>query len=157
MATRILILEDNADRRDAMRDCLGERLPLYTLHMTDDPGEFVAYLGEYAGDILAVSLDHDLHERPDQSTTLTGMQVVDHLVTTPPAFPVLMHTSNRHDGETMRRRLVGHGWRVRWVVPFDGTTWVATDWYHALKRAIRVKAPRKPVSDCPAEEKRNDP
>ncbi len=140
---RILILEDNADRRHAMTDCLRERLPLHTFHITDDPETFIGYLGEFAGDILAVSLDHDLHERPDQSTTLTGMQVVDHLVTIPPAFPVLMHTSNRHDGETMRSRLVESGWRVRWVIPFDGTTWVATDWYRALKRATRATDARR--------------
>lgn len=144
MANRILILEDNADRREAMSDCLGKRLPQHTLHMTDDPDEFIQYVREFAGDILAVSLDHDLHERPDQSTTLTGMRVVDHLVTIPPAFPVLMHTSNRHDGETMRSRLVDAGWRVRWVIPFDGTTWIPSDWYRALKRAIRASAPRRP-------------
>lgn len=146
MAKRILILEDNDDRREAMRDWLGDRMSMYSLHITDDPDTFIGYVREYAGNILAVSLDHDLHERPDQSTTLTGMQVVDHLVTVPPAFPVLLHTSNRHDGERMRSRLIDSGWGVQWVVPFDGTTWVATDWYHALKRAIRATAPRKPVA-----------
>ena len=151
MVKRILILEDNTDRREAMRDCLGERLPRHTLHITDDPDEFIGYVGEYAGDILAVSLDHDLHERPDQSTSLTGMLVVDHLVSIPPAFLVLMHTSNRHDGETMRSRLVDAGWRVRWVVPFDGTSWVATDWYHALRRATRARSPRRPPTDRPVD------
>ena len=146
MAKRILILEDNEDRREAMRNWLGDRMPMYTLHITNDPDTFIGYVGEYAGNILAVSLDHDLHERPDQSTTLTGMQVVDHLVRLSPSFPVLLHTSNRHDGWTMRSRLTDSGWGVQWVVPFDGTTWVATEWYHTLKRAIRATAPRKSVS-----------
>lgn len=146
MAKRILILEDNADRREAMTQWLGDRMPMYPLHITDDPETFVGYVREFAGNILAVSLDHDLHERPDRSTTLTGMQVVDHLVTISPSFPVLMHTSNRHDGETMRSRLTKSGWGVQWVIPFDGTTWVATEWYRVLKRAIRSAAPRVPVS-----------
>ena len=145
MAKRILILEDNTDRRTAMTECLGERLSMYSLHLTDDPDEFVEHLRQFSGDILVISLDHDLHERPDQSTTLTVMQVVDYLVTIPPAFPVLMHTSNRHDGETMRSRLTESGWGVQWVVPFDGTTWIATDWYRALKRAVRANAPRRPT------------
>jgi len=140
---RILILEDNTDRRVAMTDCLGERLSMFPLHITDDPDEFVEHLRQSSAEILAISLDHDLHERPDQSTTLTGMQVVDYLVTIPASFPVLMHTSNRHDGETMRSRLTESGWRVEWVIPFDGTTWIATDWYRALKRAIRASAPRQ--------------
>ena len=142
---QILILEDNTDRRAAMTACLGERLSMYPIHITDDPDQFTEHLRTFPGDILAVSLDHDLHERPDQSTTLTGMQVVDYLVTIPPAFPVLMHTSNRHDGETMRSRLTESGWAVQWVIPFDGTTWIATDWYRALKRAVRANAPRRPT------------
>jgi len=145
VAKRILILEDNTDRRTAMTECLGERWTMYSLHLTDDPDEFVEHLRQFSGDILVISLDHDLHERPDQSTTLTVMQVVDYLVTIPPAFPVLMHTSNRHDGETMRSRLTESGWGVQWVVPFDGTTWIATDWYRALKRAVRANAPRRPT------------
>ena len=94
-----------------------------------------------------MSLDHDLHERPDQSTTLTGMRVVDHLVEMPPAFPVLLHTSNRRDGARMRSRLKKSGWSVKWVAPIDGTNWVATEWYYALKWAIRATAGREQVTD----------
>lgn len=133
----ILILEDNDDRRDAMRDWLGERLSMYEFLVTDDPDEFIRFARDRAEDVLAVSLDHDLHERADQSTEITGMLVVDHLTRIPPAFPVLLHTSNNPDGERMRSRLAERGWDVDWVTPFDGTAWVATAWYYALKRAIR--------------------
>lgn len=145
MAKCILVLEDNDDRRAAMRDWLCERLPMYELILTDDPAEFLGYVRVRLPDILAVSLDHDLHERPDGSTSLTGMQVVDHLVKSPPAFPVLLHTSNDRDGERMRSRLTRSGWNVTWVPPVDGTTWVATAWYHALKQAIRTTARRESV------------
>ena len=140
MKKRILVLEDNDDRRRAMRQWLDERLSMYELRLTDDPNEFIQFLSERPEDVLAVSLDHDLHERADQSTSLTGMLVVDHLAELRPAFPVLLHTTNRPDGERMRSRLAQHGWYVDWVVPFDGTSWVATDWYYALKRAIRKTA-----------------
>lgn len=145
MAKIILVLEDNQDRREAMRKWLIERLSMYELILTDDPAEFIGHIRNNIPNILAVSLDHDLHERPDQSTTLTGMQVVDHLVTMPPAFPVLLHTSNRHDGERMNSRLTEFGWSVKWIIPFDGTNWVATDWYYALKQAIRGTAKREYV------------
>lgn len=140
MAKCILVLEDNDDRRDAMQDWLDERLSMYELVITDDPDEFIRQANQRSPDILAVSLDHDLHERADQSTTLTGMLVVDHLEKLRPTFPVLLHTSNTRDGERMRSRLVERGWDVDWVTPFDDTSWVATSWYHALKRAIRKTA-----------------
>jgi CheY-like chemotaxis protein len=136
----ILVLEDNQDRRKAMLNVFDERLPAYRLLLTDDPAEFIEHVSNHLQDILLVSLDHDLHERPDQSTELTGMQVVDHLVEMPPAFPVLLHTTNRPDGERMRSRLTEHGWRVKWIVPFDGTEWVAADWYPAVKKAVRATA-----------------
>lgn len=145
MAKCIVVLEDNDDRRRAMREWLGERLSMYELLLTDDPAECVGHLRARRRDVLVASLDHDLHERSDQSTTLTGMQVVDYLVETPPAFPVLLHTSNRPDGERMRSRLKKAHWNVTWVTPFDDTNWVGTDWYPAIKRAIRIVAKREPL------------
>lgn len=133
----ILVLEDNVERRDAMKEWLDDRLPMYDLFLTDDPDQFIQYADRRREDILVVSLDHDLYERSDASTSLTGMLVVDHLVGQKPSFPVLLHTTNRPDGEKMESRLATNGWDVRWVHPFDGTSWVATDWYHQLKRAIR--------------------
>lgn len=139
----IVILEDNADRRDAMMQWLEERLPMYGLIFTDDPDTFIGHVRELGSSVLAASLDHELYDREDASTTLTGMHVVDHLVTMTPTFPVLLHTTNRPDGERMQARLKSGGWSVEWVVPFDGTNWIATDWYRALKRAIRSTAPRE--------------
>ena len=126
-----------------MRARLADRLWMYPLFLTDDPAEFVRLLHTHGPDVLAASLDHDLHERADGSTELTGMQVVDELVTLPPAFPILLHTSNRRDGETMRTRLTEAGWSVNWITPFDDTTWIGADWYPALKRAIRATTTKR--------------
>lgn len=116
MAKCILVLEDNDDRRGAMSAWLAERLPAYELLLTDDPAECVGYVRDRGADILVASLDHDLHERHDHSTTVTGMQVVDYLVGVAPAFPVLLHTSNRPDGERMRSRLKKARWDVTWEI-----------------------------------------
>ena len=146
MTKCILVLEDNPDRRDAMREWLDDRLPMYELVLTDDPAEFIDHLRERPERVLAASLDHDLHERADMSTALTGMIVADYLAGIEPAFPVLLHTSNRPDGERMLGRLSGAGWKVTWVRPFDGTSWVGEDWYPALRRALRGAARREAVA-----------
>lgn len=98
-------------------------------------------------DVLVVSLDHDLHERPDDSTELIGMMVVDFLATQRPRFPIILHTSNVRDGETMKQRLLSKEWRVTWVTPFDDTTWIGNDWYPTLKKAIHraAKSERVPA------------
>jgi CheY-like chemotaxis protein len=146
VAKCILVLEDNDDRRAAMEKWLADRLYMYEAVLTDDPGECVTLIGKCRDNILTVSLDHDLHERRDHSTELTGMLVVDFLVKMPPEFPVLLHTSNQPDGERMRSRLTRSGWSVDWVTPFDDTNWVGLSWYPALKRAIRKTARRAPPS-----------
>ena len=142
----IVVLEDNDDRRQAMKERLDERLSMYTLILTDDPDEFIKYIHEYKGNILAVSLDHDLYEREDCSTVLTGMLVVDYLVQTEPSFPILLHTSNQPDGRRMQSRLRAAGWSVEWVTPFIDTSWIAKDWYCTLKRAIRSTSKHERVS-----------
>lgn len=147
MGLCILVLEDNAERRAAMRARVAERLPMYELILTDDPGTFIGHLRDRGSRVLVVSLDHDLHERADQSTDLTGMQVVDHLVRQEPAFPVLLHTTNERDGARMEQRLKRGGWSVTWVKPFADTEWVNLAWYPALKRAVRCAAPLEPVPE----------
>jgi len=163
MKKLIAVLEDNEDRRAAMSDWLRERFGMYDHHFTDDPYEMIATIKTRRSDLLVVSLDHDLHERPDFSTELTGMIVAEHLakdsarrtsevrslvtmgivpVSAPPTpnstpFPVILHTTNTRDGDTMERMLRRHGRHVERVIPFDGVTWVYKDWHRALKRAMQ--------------------
>lgn len=146
----IAVLEDNAERLDVMARWLGDRLYMYDHVFTDDPREFVGRVGERFDDVLAVSLDHDLYDRPDQSLDLTGMIAADFLTTCPPRFPVLIHSSNERDAAVMRDKLEGGGWYVAQVTPFDDTNWIGRDWYPTLKRALRKFA--KPVSVPPNDE-----
>ncbi len=121
---------------------LDKRLGMYEHFFTDDPNEMNRVLGERMDDIIAISLDHDLFDRAIGGIELTGMMVADFLTTQPPRFPVVLHTSNARDGETMKRILREAGWRVRVVTPFDDTTWVGNEWYPTLKKAIRRFAMR---------------
>jgi CheY-like chemotaxis protein len=152
MRKSILVLEDNTDRREEMHKWASDRLGMYELLMTDDPGEMIHAIRTREQRVLVVSLDHDLHERPDHNTELTGMMVVDFPLTQPPTFPILLHTSNNHDWERMRFRLTDARWAVDWVKPFDGVSWISTDWYHSLKRAIRKTARPVPAGSILSDE-----
>lgn len=163
----IAVLEDNTDRREAMEGWLAERFSMYDRFFTDDPYVMIRTIKNRRSDLMVLSLDHDLHERPDFSTELTGMIVARHLageaeavrslpitagflpgnmglmprampdVSTPEKFPVILHTTNTRDGDTMEAMLREHRWPVQRVVPFDGVTWVYQDWHRALKRAMQ--------------------
>jgi hypothetical protein len=102
---------------------------MYEIFMTDDPFEFNSFVDEHANDVLIASLDHDLFDRVDSSIELTGMDVVNHLILKTPNFPIVIHSSNRIDGERMKKTLKVHSWDVR--------IWIGTDWYPTIKLAIR--------------------
>ncbi|MBL8864499.1 MAG: hypothetical protein KF873_00130 [Gemmataceae bacterium] len=136
----IVVLEDNAERIAAMKLRLEDRMPMYDCFFSDDPGEIVEVLTRRKGDVLAVSLDHDLFDRADGSTEITGMDVAEFLSRTEPEFPVLIHSSNAIDADRMQRLLAKNRWSVTRVTPFNDTSWIGEDWYPALRRAIGKSA-----------------
>jgi len=150
MALLFAILEDNLERIGVMKEWLTDRLPMYEHAFTDDPETMIRLLEVKSGQILAVSLDHDLYDRADGSTELTGMIVSDYLAEREPTFPIIIHSSNERDSLTMKTKLICGGWKVQKVLPFDDTNWIGISWYPALKKAIRRAArlpPRIPVTE----------
>ena len=143
----VVVLEDNADRIATMNSWLADRFSMYDSFFSDDPNKIVAVLMERPDDILALSLDHDLFERADGSTDITGMEVAEFLSLKEPWFPVLIHSSNRIDADRMQRLLKKNRWSVTRVTPFDDTAWIGDDWYPALRRAISKFAIPEPVDD----------
>jgi CheY-like chemotaxis protein len=143
----IVVLEDNSDRVAVMKEWLAERLSMYESFFSDDPSTIVGVLTQRTDDILAVSLDHDLFDRADGSTTITGMEVAKFLSRKEPRFPILIHSSNAIDADRMQRMLVQSRWPVSRVTPFDDTNWIGTDWYPTLRRAIGKSAVPVSVSD----------
>jgi CheY-like chemotaxis protein len=141
----IAVLEDNAERTRVMSQWLCDRLYMYDHLVTDDPHEFIDRVRLRYDDVLVVSLDHDLYDRPDHTLDLTGMIAADFLTTLTPRFPVLIHSSNQRDAAVMRDKLEGGGWFVAQVTPFDDTNWIGLDWYPTLKRALRKFAKSAPV------------
>ena len=151
MGKLIAILEDNPDRVAVMRRWLAERFGMYEHFFSDDPDTLIGHIRPRLGDLVAVSLDHDLHERPDGNTAVTGMAVAEFLSAAEPKFPVLIHSSNTRAVERMRERLRSCDWVVVAVTPFDDTNWIGDDWYPALKRALRRFARPEPVPSVPDE------
>lgn len=136
----IVILEDNLDRRVAMRDCLTERFPQFTVRFFVTAGETIAFLHGNLARVIAIALDHDLDLIPvHPRRTLdpgTGRDVVDFLATQSPVCPVLIHSTNVSAVTGMRRELEESGWKTYRVIPTDGEAWIGNDWIIQLRNAI---------------------
>jgi CheY-like chemotaxis protein len=137
MKKLIVVLEDNGDRVEAMRQWLEDRLSMYDTFFSDTPARSIDVLDREGERVLAVSLDHDLLELADGRTDLTGMIVAEHLTNLTPSFPVLIHSSNGREADRMERVLRKGRWTVYRVHPFLDTTWIGTDWYPTLRKAIK--------------------
>jgi hypothetical protein len=143
----IAVLEDDRGRVEVMAQWLKDRLWMYDHFFSDDPDTLIAHIRPRLNDVLVVSLDHDLHSRPDGNTEVTGMRVAEFLATIPASFPVLIHSTNEHEAGRMKHILKQKGWSVRSVVPFDDTNWIGVEWYPTLKKALRSNATPAPIGN----------
>ncbi len=97
MADTVAILEDDQNRITAMRTCLAETLPGIKADFFEDAQEMIAWLSEHLGNVILISLDHDLPLRNREGKTIdcgTGRQVADYLASVSPTCPVIVHSSN---------------------------------------------------------------
>src|SRR5262245_33208529 len=141
MSRKIIgVLEDNPERVAAMAAWLDDRFGMYEHLITADPRRLLDLVHRRADDVLIVSLDHDLFEAVDAGDDPTGMQVVDELVARPPAFPVIVHSSNAQAARTMVQRLKRRHWTVVSVMPIEDTAWIGREWYYELRRLIHDRA-----------------
>lgn len=140
MSKLIAVLEDDPGRVEVMARWLKDRLWMYEHFFSDDPDTLIGHIRPRLNDVLAVSLDHDLHGRPDGNTTVTGMMVAEYLTGVPPTFPVLIHSTNEREAARMRLLLKRKNWKVKSVVPFDDTNWIGAEWYPTLARSLRAFA-----------------
>src|SRR5438105_11161293 len=98
MAKKIVILEDNADRRDAMRRCLEDRFYQFETAFFDEPAGVRTYLEAHWRELAAIGLDHDLELKigaDGRAVDLgTGREIADFLAHREPACHVVIHTTN---------------------------------------------------------------
>jgi len=149
MALKILILEDNEERQEAMRACLAKRFYQYEAKFFESAAEMIRYLEDSLDEALAISLDHDLEMKPNPaggwSDPGTGRDVADLLAGKVPICPVLISTTNVPAAVGMERVLRQARWQTYRVLPFNDLEWVATDWFPTMRRAI-VSAAQTTVS-----------
>ena len=134
------ILDDSVEvRQSEMTRAIDSlRIAAITVHH-DNARDFIDWLADAWTGIRLVSLDHDLgptREREGQRFDPgTGMDVADFLVSKPPAFPVIVNSSNPMDSPIMVQRLESAGWKVRRVIPFMDE-WIPTIWLQAVENAL---------------------
>jgi hypothetical protein len=154
MASKIVILEDNQDRQAAIRACLADRFYSFDAHFFEDAGEMIGFLNENLGDTLVISLDHDLELKPGPNGRCidpgTGRQVADFLAGRKATCPVIIATTNSSAAEGMEHLLRDGGWQTRRVLPFADLSWIETDWFFAIRRALVG-----PVRSSPCPENRS--
>ncbi len=147
MRLTIAILEDNADRIVAMRDCLADKFPTYELRVFQTAQEAVSWLRHHISRTICLSLDHDLEpQHPGDPDPGTGRDVVSFLVSVPANCPVLIHTTNAPAGLAMDALLQESGWTTDRIMPYDGLSWIAQSWLPAVRRLIVDSATADPVA-----------
>jgi hypothetical protein len=146
MAMKIFILEDNAERRDAMRDCVRDRFHQFEACFFVEAEEMIAAFQQHLGETILISLDHDLE--PQEATKGTwidpgdGRMVADFLAQRPAVCPVIVHTSNSPAAAGMIRVLDEAGWITHRVAPYFDIQWIAQSWFPTVRQAIVDSAAR---------------
>jgi hypothetical protein len=163
MGLVIAILEDNSERREAMRACLADRLHADEARFFEAPQLALEYLREHLGSVICISLDHDMEliDRGDGTFADpgTGRDVVDYLVTCGAQCPVVIHTTNSSAAAGMEAALKEAGWATYRVAPYGDLEWVRGDWIRTTRRAVVDTARRMnartsdPTSHGPARPK----
>jgi CheY-like chemotaxis protein len=140
MAMIIAILEDNPERREAMRSCLKDRFYQYEIQFFDGAAEMIRFLDDHLHEILVISLDHDLDSKLDGSAGWLdmgcGREVADYLAGKTPVCPVVVHSINSVAAVGMEMILRETHWKTMRVVPFYDLAWIQTEWFSAIRRAI---------------------
>lgn len=141
---KILILEDNADRRSAMQSCLRGRFHQYESVFLADAGEMWTYLENNLAMALIISLDHDLELGPQHNGKPndpgTGRDVADFLAQQQPTCPIIIATTNSAAGDGMEFLLREAHWETHRVHPWGDLEWISTQWFRTLRNAIVASA-----------------
>ena len=137
---KLVILEDNVDRRRLMREMVDDRFPQYELRFFLTAGETIAYLREHFDQLLAVVLDHDLDLIPVDGSRFvdpgTGRDVADFLAGQPAVCPVIIHSTNSPAVIGMMAVLDETGWTTHRVIPMGDLEWIPSLWFPAVRKAI---------------------
>jgi hypothetical protein len=149
MALKIVVLEDNNERRALMEDCLADRFYQYERRFFDTTSETIHFLKEHLGEVIAISLDHDLELKTDRHGQAvdcgTGREVADYLSGHAPVCPVIIHSTNTAAALGMEMVLREAQWETKRVIPFGDLEWIPSQWFRAIRKAVVDTAREKTV------------
>ncbi len=138
---RIVILEDNEDRRIAMMRVLRSRFPKFAVEFFTASKPLIQHLTETLTEpIRLISLDNDLDMTEVDGNWIDqgeGLDVAQWLSAHSAVCPVVIHTTNMPAGDQMMSMLKASHWSVDRVVPYEGERWIDETWASAIKRLLR--------------------
>lgn len=141
MRHSLVILEDNAERVAAMRECLADKFPSFERRFFGSSQAAIAWLSQHGAAVVGVSLDHDLERQaPDDADPGDGREVADFLASRPPHCPVVIHSTNVPAAIGMEQTLADRGWQVERVLPYDDLRWIHEAWLPLMRRLIVASA-----------------
>lgn len=136
----IAILEDNAERREAMTQRLAERLFTYEQVYFTTSAAMNNWLEQHLHEVIAISLDHDLDiitdDQGQRVDAGTGRDVADYLCTAEPVCPIVIHSTNVAAAMGMEAALLATGWQVDRITPYEDLLWVTELWLPTFRNAI---------------------
>lgn len=128
----LAVLEDNADRIDAMRRALKRESPATEWVVHGTAQEMIEWLAKNLKRATMISLDHDLvlpKERETEGIEAgSGRDVSNFLCTQVPCCPVLIHSSNSTAASDMRVELREAGWTCDRISPSQNLEWIDSSW-----------------------------
>ena len=139
MRRTIAILEDNAERIAAMRECLYDKFPFFEVRFFPAAWEANDWIASDLPRAICFSLDHDLeplNDHPDTPDPGTGRDVANQLAQRAPHCPVIIHSTNTHAAQGMELVLNDAGWIVQRITPYNDLEWVRAAWLPTIRRAI---------------------
>jgi hypothetical protein len=145
---RILILEDNADRRTGMLEHIADCLPMFGVSFFETSDSIINALKSAVwSEIALISLDNDLE--PIQvnghfEDAGDGLAVARFLVgeNSPgvnlkvPLPPLIIHSTNEQAASRMQQLCADFHWPFTRVVPYEGELWIGEVWIRAVRAAI---------------------
>lgn len=140
MPMKIVILEDDNRRVEAMRDRLVDRFYQFEHVFFDSATDLKRYLEDHLNEVIVFSLDHDLELKVDAFGKThdpgTGREIAEYLARHEAVCPVIIHSTNYLGSIGMETVLKEAGWRTCRVTPFDDLNWIHDAWFPAIRRAI---------------------
>lgn len=142
---RILILEDNEDRRREMLRLLDEHDRSIEINLTPIAADAIRYYREHHAEIIVIALDHDLEDLMGNDGGKidpgTGRDVSDFLSQQTPTCPIIIHSTNRLAVDGMELDLTEASWSVERIAPYGDLEWIPQAWMPAIRRELGTPDP----------------